>query len=338
MKHLEEDSHNGSNDCISPTHNFGSRWQEDSNNPERAQRDFLQKILSRLDASLKISILRLLLPLIKLIITAIVLANNNGGCDKELDVWFGLLISSDAIAVILKALAVKNLVELENVRRSTSIGDLLYMDGNNRASDMLSSLTMIDQTKSGKFKKKMKAKKFVRYAWWVKLVYYFGLIIYGNYLYSHIPDKCMDEERVRITLALIHLIIGYIYVGMPVFVFLFTFACFTGKNIRSMRIHSKLFKKKKVYQIEMDKLKTERFTGKIEGYPECSVCGQEYKSGDEILRLNCDSTHHFHKKCVRHELRKTNCCPLCGVELNAARKQSLDEETLGESYIKENVL
>jgi len=333
---IEDDSHETSNECLSPTHNFGSRWQEDVNYPPNTQRDFLQKILSRVDASLKISILRLLLPLTKLIITAIVLAKNNGGCDKELDVWFGLLISSDAIAVVLKALVVKNLVDLDRVQRSGSLGDLLHMDGNIRAQDMLSSLTVIDTTKSGRYKKKKRTQRIIKLIWWLKVVYYFCLVLYGNLLYSRIPEPCMAEEPVRITLALIHLIIGYVYVGMPVAVVLLTFVWFTGRNLRSMRIMSKVFKKKKVFQIEMDKLKVERFAGTIEGYPECSVCEREYKAGEEILRLNCDSTHHFHKNCVRQELRKTNCCPLCGVEVTVEKSETV--ETMNESYTNEKVV
>jgi hypothetical protein len=46
---------------------------------------------------------------------------------------------------------------------------------------------------------------------------------------------------------------------------------------------------------------------------ECSICLEDYQSGESVSSLACD--HLFHKKCLEEWLKHKNECPLCRTEL-----------------------
>jgi len=332
------------NDCHSPTHNFNSRWQEATVSSPKAQADFIKLIFSRFEGNIPVSKIRLTIPLLKLLTTIIVLSVTEKGCDNvgRLNKWFGLIIVSDVLAVVLKSLVLKNQIAEESVRRSSSnLPDLLQIDGNFQLDDLIGTSSLDGKTGS-KYIKITKTKRILNLLWWLKVVFHLGLILYGNILYSHTEPCGNNQGSARMILAVIHLVIGYIYVGVPILFILLVFVWFTGKSLKSHRFFKKLFKKNKnVQHIELDKLKTEKYSGDIEGYPECSICGKQYTKGQDIIRLDCNSTHHFHKSCLKAELKKVSACPLCGVEVTSDRTINLNKITqvqLNNSYIAERVL
>jgi len=46
---------------------------------------------------------------------------------------------------------------------------------------------------------------------------------------------------------------------------------------------------------------------------ECEFCLEEYKDGDELMRLPC--MHAFHSQCVAPWLRKAGTCPICQIDV-----------------------
>jgi len=329
------------NECASPTLGFNSRWQEEATiSPRKAQADFLKQIFSKTEGSIHISIIRLTIPLFKLIATIVVISGN-GSVDEDvakLNKWFVLIMINDLISVILKSLVIKNQLDLEKARRSSTLPDLLRIDGNFQVDDILGGTSAsVDIMSSSRYNKINKTKRILDLLWWLKVAFHVGLVVYGNILYSDCP---VNEGSARMTLALVHLVIGYIYIGVPTLLIFFTFLWFA---VISLRLCKKETKKKKrpSQQIELDKLKTEKYMGNIEGYHECSICGKEYTKGQDIIRLDCNSTHHFHKNCLKTELKKANSCPLCGVDLKSDKNITMSkiaQDQMNISYLTERIL
>lgn len=64
-------------------------------------------------------------------------------------------------------------------------------------------------------------------------------------------------------------------------------------------------------------LPRERYDPKHHGHlKECELCLEEYKAGDELMRLPC--MHFFHCHCVSPWLQKAYTCPVCQTDASQA--------------------
>ena len=61
---------------------------------------------------------------------------------------------------------------------------------------------------------------------------------------------------------------------------------------------------------DMSQIKSEK-AKKVDG-SKCSICVEQLKVGDEIVRLKCK--HHFHKACIVPWFKNNNTCPNCRQE------------------------
>ncbi|KAM3143475.1 hypothetical protein pb186bvf_004536 [Paramecium bursaria] len=59
----------------------------------------------------------------------------------------------------------------------------------------------------------------------------------------------------------------------------------------------------KIYQITMD--------GWTISEPECSICMQEYREGEKIMKLPCSNLHVYHEECIKNWLNISVECPTC---------------------------
>ena len=56
---------------------------------------------------------------------------------------------------------------------------------------------------------------------------------------------------------------------------------------------------------------------------ECIICQEDYKEGDQLITLDCDSRHYFHEQCIEEWLKRNNLCPICRMPVSVlGRSQS----------------
>ena len=311
-----DDSSDNQHDPLEPADFYNGKANENPNikGPKSRQSDILKKLLSKAETSVPYNFLKVTVPFLTLLATTLVLTLAHEECEAKLNFWFYLMAVNDAMAVILRSLVLYNLIQMNKTRKSDSlIPDLLNLQSQDlRYQNILYGSSSLILTSSQKFKKREKAKKALMVIWWLKVMFYFGLIVYGQYLYINAPP-CGEKTL----LALMYLIMGYLYMVTPTLVFIVCAVLFRKGRCNPCCCLKNLCKKPKMTKSELKKLKSEKFQGDLPGYHECGVCNKPYKEGENIVMLGCDETHHFHEKCIKNELKKTNICPICGWDIKS---------------------
>lgn len=58
------------------------------------------------------------------------------------------------------------------------------------------------------------------------------------------------------------------------------------------------------------------------GEKSCSICSDEFTTGDKVIVLPCDTRHIYHETCIKNWLKVNAICPLCRVPLPGAEPES----------------
>ncbi len=298
------------------------RPQDNNLQPNIPSKDFLSFLLSKAEKSIPYNITKVTLPFAALVTTTIVLSLSEPACAESLNYFFFLMVINDLLAVILRSLVLYNLVEPTMQRkRDSTVPDLLIPDEDLRQNNFIYGSSSLVLISSKKLKRRRKLKKTVMVVWWLKAIYYVALIIYGQIVFA---NHCGSD--VRCILALVYLIMGYLYIGVPALVLLVAIIFLGKKCWNPFKCLKGLCKKKKMSDSELNQFTVERFNIDLPGFHECGICNKQYEKREFILRLTCDETHHFHEKCIRKELQKTNCCPICGFNFKESGTNRDEEE------------
>jgi len=73
----------------------------------------------------------------------------------------------------------------------------------------------------------------------------------------------------------------------------------------------------------INKLKEFEFASGICKNSECSVCQDDYKTGDKCVSLPCE--HNYHKDCVVEWLKRHDSCPICRKPISTPSKQQASD-------------
>jgi len=282
----------------------------------KSRGDVLKRFLSKAESSLAYNIFKVSIPVSKFITTILVLSLSPGGY-RPLGVWFFLMLVNDLFAIVLRSLVLYNLIEMNRTKRSSTIPDLLnYQEIENKAikyQDIIYGSSSLVLMSSERFKRRAQVKKVLMVFWWLKVIFYCLLIIIGQAMFVRMPVEDRRKQYARAVLALIYLIFGYMYLCMPI-VFLFV-GCFVTRRTSWGLIDwlKKVCKKSEISKSQLGKLSVLKYVSNsdLPGYHECIICTRSYKEGENIVTLKCDPSHHFHEKCVKKELKKQKCCPIC---------------------------
>ena len=293
---------------------------QNSNRKSRA--DLLKRFLSKAESSVYYNIFKVFVPVSKFVTTILVLTLSEGGCYRPLGVWFFCMLINDVIAIVLRALVLYNLIEMNRTKRSSTIPDLLiYQELEPKAlkyQDILYGSSSLILMSSERFKRRERIKQVLMVIWWLKVIFYCLLIIYGQAMFVRMPIECRRSEYPRAVLALIYLIFGYLYLCMPI-LFLFIGCFVMGRSSWGLVDYlKKVARKSGLTKSEIGKLEVEKYVenSDLPGFHECSICTRAYKEGEDIVKLKCDPSHHFHKQCAKKEFKKKKCCPICEKRIN----------------------
>jgi len=312
-----DDSSDNHHDLLEPTDFYGRKLTDAPKaNPKTDKgNDVLKRILTKAEKSVFYNFIKVAVPFLTLLATVLILSLTHENCPERLDYWFYLMAVNDAIAFILRALVLHNIIQMNKTRKSDSvIPDLLNLQTQEvKYHNVLYGSSSLVLTSSERFKKREKTKHCLMVFWWLKVVFYFALIILGTILYIQSSPECQEKT----SLALMYLVMGYCYMTIPTMLFIICAVFFGRAKLNPCNCIRNLCKKSKMTKSELGRLKSEKYNGDLPGYHECSICNKLYKEGENIVRLDCDVTHHFHEKCVKKELKKTNSCPICGFELKS---------------------
>ena len=58
--------------------------------------------------------------------------------------------------------------------------------------------------------------------------------------------------------------------------------------------------------------------------PECSICMQEYREGEKIMKLPCSNLHVYHEECIKNWLNVFYSYHKISVECPTCRKVLID--------------
>jgi len=313
------------------------------NSNQRSRADILKRFLSKAESSLAYNIFKVLVPVSKFVTTILVLSLSEGGCYRPLGVWFFFMLVNDVIAIVLRALVLYNLIEMNRTKRSSTIPDLLiYQELEPKAlkyQDILYGSSSLILMSSERFKRRERIKQVLMVIWWLKVIFYCLLIIYGQAMFVRMPIECRRQEYPRALLALIYLIFGYLYLCMPI-LFLFIGCFVMGRSSWGLVDYlKKVARKRGLTKSQLGKLEVEKYVANsdLPGFHECSICTRAYKEGENIVRLRCDPSHHFHEQCAKKELKQKKCCPICERRINrdseasAASFKSVSSEVQNDS-------
>lgn len=59
-------------------------------------------------------------------------------------------------------------------------------------------------------------------------------------------------------------------------------------------------------------------------HKECSICLGDFKEGNRVTPLPCDSRHYFHTECIKEWAKHRVYCPLCNKKFTAKQLTSLN--------------
>jgi len=140
-------------------------------------------------------------------------------------------------------------------------------------------------------------------------IYYSLTFIYGQILYFQQDSDCAIEAPVLDKVTLVYILLGYIYIGIPLL-----FAVLACVCLPFVLVGVYFFSKKKQVGVKEDvinKLPVIRYNSNLTGNTECSICMLEYKEGDKLIQLKCSPMHYFHEDCLKKWLRINGLCPIC---------------------------
>jgi len=147
-------------------------------------------------------------------------------------------------------------------------------------------------------------------------IYYIVLFIYAQILYYQEGSDCADVAPTTNTLVLVYIILGYLYIGIPIIVLILACLC-----MPVLIFFSIIFARRRqipATTVAISKLPVIKFNGELAGSHECSICMTDYVENDEIIQLKCSPMHHFHGECLKKWLNINGLCPICRARIEAA--------------------
>jgi len=138
--------------------------------------------------------------------------------------------------------------------------------------------------------------------------YYLVLWAWGHYLYYSSCTECFQSMEAITNVVFLYLYCGYFYLGAALLMAIFDHSYLSFITFSHLSLASK---SKTATENGSPKLPTKLYSLDTTGSEECYICLANYKEGDNLAELPCDSKHQFHKRCIRKWLKINNACPLC---------------------------
>lgn len=131
----------------------------------------------------------------------------------------------------------------------------------------------------------------------------------GNLWYFSCDD-CYDDARELTILALIFILMGYLYMCLPMALICCLCMCIPILILILIVIDTRNqtpATEEIISRLRVDDYDPDRHLGE----KSCAICSDEFRSDVKIVPLSCDSRHIFHENCIKTWLRLNSVCPLC---------------------------
>jgi len=139
--------------------------------------------------------------------------------------------------------------------------------------------------------------------------YYLVLWIWGHFLYYSSCAECFQSMEAITNVVFLYLYCGYFYLGAALLMAIFDHSYISFITFSHLSLTSKT---KKTIETPSPALPSKFYSlNTTTGTDECYICLVNYKEGDDLAELPCDSKHQFHTKCIKKWLKINNACPLC---------------------------
>ncbi|KAL4456867.1 hypothetical protein ABPG74_014505 [Tetrahymena malaccensis] len=151
-------------------------------------------------------------------------------------------------------------------------------------------------------------------------LFYLIIFIQGNLLIFYNEEQYLSSYPNHFYLALVYVIMGYFYLGIPLFFFASICLCMPFMLV----IYLVLRRRRNGIQRGLDEDAINSLPIKYlkdvekkeeEDTLECCICLVEYEEDEEIIILPCNKKHHFHAKCIKQWVKINGVCPICKRDL-----------------------
>ncbi|KRX00720.1 Cyclic nucleotide-binding protein [Pseudocohnilembus persalinus] len=155
---------------------------------------------------------------------------------------------------------------------------------------------------------------------YVGKLFYLLIFLYGNYVLYNIDLDCQNQAPHQYYVAVFYLILGYIYLGIPLFLLTSMCLCLPILLVlyffirRRQDVQWNPANKEFIKNLDRKKYSPQVIGKSINN--ECCICLAEYTQNDELIVLPCNKLHHFHSKCIVEWLENNGVCPICKADLS----------------------
>mmetsp|Transcript_6118 Transcript_6118/g.6849 ORF Transcript_6118/g.6849 Transcript_6118/m.6849 type:complete len:207 (+) Transcript_6118:405-1025(+) len=161
------------------------------------------------------------------------------------------------------------------------------------------------------------------------LVLYATIIICGSIYYWAGPDRKETPSEIKI-LSLFLLIMGYLYLGIPVAGVLIILCCLPCIYLSAWYRHRndpdrpQPASKSAIKKLKKLLYEPEKNTVFTEHNNTCSICLEDYEPKDKLIQLKC--FHYFHRSCAEGWFKYNGLCPTCRTPINPKKEEEEQRE------------
>lgn len=142
-----------------------------------------------------------------------------------------------------------------------------------------------------------------------------GLIcwfILGNVLYYSKVNDCESKPQTFFISKFMQCILIVGYFAIPIYIVIL-FAIPYLNWLKQFEKQRATEESKRLLMELLQSLTRVKFNRSILNHDaQCAICLQEYSNNEQVIKLECDTRHYFHSKCLESSILKgTLKCPLC---------------------------
>lgn len=281
--------------------------------PEKQESSFFVELVLKRTRHLKYNISMAFLSGLKIIATIAILVECPPAFPHCVNYWLYSIAAYDFINVISRFMLIKLLIPKK--RKQTSKDGLptdsfIPSEQSESIDDIRQrKVTLADEIRNPFQLQERKEDKAVQ-AVALTRFFYIGLLIWGNvvcYGYLYPVNQVLN---LRTTLFYVFIAFGYLYLGVPLMIFLLD--CFVScfGDVKQWAI-KKIIRRGDRSQSVGNIVIYRKYTVNLAGRHKCGICSGEYREDDNLIQLQCDIDHHFHERCLSKWMEKESYCPMC---------------------------
>eukprot|EP01016_Furgasonia_blochmanni_P048243 TRINITY_DN7159_c0_g1_i2.p2 TRINITY_DN7159_c0_g1~~TRINITY_DN7159_c0_g1_i2.p2 ORF type:complete len:293 (-),score=29.40 TRINITY_DN7159_c0_g1_i2:253-1131(-) len=257
----------------------------------------------------------LLISLLKILLASLALSLKEPTCNRPLKLWICLMLTHDTFGVVARVWMIYALNKRRGPSRPNNGG------GNNgdgpRDEEQSHQGYMVNDANNSPHvyylhheEEHDDATSYPEIALKVCRVFYFMLFVAGHVLYFDDKSDCKEVSKNIATVVLAFLVMGYIYLAIPLLIALALCLCLPFLFVVWI-FFSRLQRRNTVVAI-LRRIKGKEYTPDIE-VGECSICMVEFQAKDQITQLECSALHVYHTECLRQWVitGSNPSCPIC---------------------------